>query len=54
MSDTEREPALDRSALEQLEERLVQRVLTKISAADPQAGEGSSDAPKKGGEYGLF
>ena len=34
MSESEKEPLLDESTLEQLEERLVQRVLSKISASD--------------------
>ena len=45
MSKSEKEPLLDESTLE---ERLVQRVLSKISASDlPKAGESSSVPPKR-------
>ena len=52
MSKNEKEPLLDESMLEQLEERLVQRVLSKISASNlPKAGESSSVPSKERGEY---
>ena len=52
MSKNEKEPLLDESTLKQLEERLVQRVLSKILASDlPKAGDSSSVPPKERGEY---